>query len=279
MASNTTRLGLLKKDPATDGADTFNIKTMLNDNWDALDAKVATLGEDGKVPANQLSIEAPVDASTTQKGVVQLNDNTNSTSVVQAATANAVRKVAVDVGDKSLLDTVEKTSIVEAINEVFQSGNNVKSDMVAALLAVDPALPITTDSTWADIELAVAVVDTGMKYDSGTVTSSSGTSSFQYVSGSYFSMASVTISGLDFKPNKIVLKFREAFQEVVTLYDEVDGGLYPKAAKTSVYRTGAETSTSRNFKGDASPASVQYGGFTLPVQAASVTYTWSAVGF
>lgn len=42
MASNTTRYGLLKKDPIADGADTFNITTMLNDNWDKLDAAVKT---------------------------------------------------------------------------------------------------------------------------------------------------------------------------------------------------------------------------------------------
>lgn len=38
MASNTERLGLLKMDPAEDANSTFNIKTMLNDNWDKLDA-------------------------------------------------------------------------------------------------------------------------------------------------------------------------------------------------------------------------------------------------
>lgn len=37
MASNTSNLGLLKKDPLTDGKDTFNIRTMLNDNWDKID--------------------------------------------------------------------------------------------------------------------------------------------------------------------------------------------------------------------------------------------------
>ena len=30
MASNTTNLNLLKKDPAADGSDTFNIATMLS---------------------------------------------------------------------------------------------------------------------------------------------------------------------------------------------------------------------------------------------------------
>lgn len=37
MATNTKNLALLKKDVATDGNDTFNIKTMLNENWDKID--------------------------------------------------------------------------------------------------------------------------------------------------------------------------------------------------------------------------------------------------
>lgn len=41
MPSNTPVLGLYKKDPATDGNDTFNIETMLNQNWDKLDANAA----------------------------------------------------------------------------------------------------------------------------------------------------------------------------------------------------------------------------------------------
>ena len=49
MASNTPRLNLLKKDPLVDGADTFNIKTMSNDNLDKIDAGVALKSDvDGK---------------------------------------------------------------------------------------------------------------------------------------------------------------------------------------------------------------------------------------
>lgn len=40
MPSNTPNLDLLKKDPITDGADTFNIETMLNGNWDKIDDAV-----------------------------------------------------------------------------------------------------------------------------------------------------------------------------------------------------------------------------------------------
>lgn len=38
MATTTKNLLLLKKDVATDGNETFNIKTILNDNWDKIDA-------------------------------------------------------------------------------------------------------------------------------------------------------------------------------------------------------------------------------------------------
>ncbi len=41
MSDYTTNLNLLKKDPDNDGNDYFNIKTMLNDNWDKIDAGVA----------------------------------------------------------------------------------------------------------------------------------------------------------------------------------------------------------------------------------------------
>ncbi|ANF95982.1 hypothetical protein [Paenibacillus bovis] len=43
MASNTPNLNLLKKDPAVDGNDTFNIKTMLNDNWDKIDSAMGDI--------------------------------------------------------------------------------------------------------------------------------------------------------------------------------------------------------------------------------------------
>ncbi|MEK3888079.1 hypothetical protein [Bacillus sp. FSL K6-3431] len=43
MASNTERLDLLKINPQTDGNQTFNIDTILNENWDRLEDKVAML--------------------------------------------------------------------------------------------------------------------------------------------------------------------------------------------------------------------------------------------
>lgn len=63
MASFTSFLNLLKKNPATDGKDTFNIETMLNENWDKIDLKVkensSAIGQKlDKAPFNELFINA-----------------------------------------------------------------------------------------------------------------------------------------------------------------------------------------------------------------------------
>ena len=102
MAGNTQNLGLYYKEPIKDGNDTFNIQTMLNDNWNKLDAilgvlshnklladyiterlnsyvntsekgaanGVATLGSDQKVPDSQMpdSISRSESVSYTGKG-------------------------------------------------------------------------------------------------------------------------------------------------------------------------------------------------------------------
>ena len=44
MASYTPNLNLLMKDPVADGADTFNIETMLNQNWEKIDRQVLLPG-------------------------------------------------------------------------------------------------------------------------------------------------------------------------------------------------------------------------------------------
>ena len=59
MASYTKRLNLLKKDPVADGADTFNIETMLNENWEKIDKGAVILDETGKIPEEQLPDSVP----------------------------------------------------------------------------------------------------------------------------------------------------------------------------------------------------------------------------
>lgn len=90
MASNTENLGLLKKNPSTDGADTFNIQTMLNDNWDKLDANAGTVAQ---TLANILKPTTPpiigLPPSTTPDGMFQALGNTGELHVWRKTVKNA----------------------------------------------------------------------------------------------------------------------------------------------------------------------------------------------
>lgn len=86
MSSNTPNLGLLKKDPMVDGNETFNIETMLNENWDKVDEAVGQVRED----LDNVTVTVP-DASIITKGITQLSNATNSTSESMAATPKAVK--------------------------------------------------------------------------------------------------------------------------------------------------------------------------------------------
>lgn len=86
MSSNTPNLGLLKKDPMVDGNETFNIETMLNENWDKVDEAVGQVREE----LDNVTVMVP-DASLITKGITQLSNATNSTSESMAATPRAVK--------------------------------------------------------------------------------------------------------------------------------------------------------------------------------------------
>lgn len=65
MAGYTPNLGLYKKDPVTDGNDTFNIETMLNQNWDKID-------QDKKAQDDAAAAHLAESASETVKGHIEL---------------------------------------------------------------------------------------------------------------------------------------------------------------------------------------------------------------
>jgi hypothetical protein len=87
LATSTTRLGLLKKDPIADGNDTFNIKTMLNENWDKIDLFAQEVEQ-------------------------QLVDISN--------VDEEVNKLIQQIGDLPTLSTENKLNLVAAVNEVYQ---------------------------------------------------------------------------------------------------------------------------------------------------------------
>ena len=188
----TTKLNL----PLIDGTNTADVVRDMNALANAVDNKagasdgLATLDASGKVPASQLNVSAPADATTSTKGVVQLSNSTTSTSETLAATPKAVKDVkdaldthttntsnphsvtkaqvglgsvenyavatqaeaqagtvtnkymtpqrtkqAIDsqTGDRSTLNTTAKTTLVAAINELFTSVSDGKTQIATAI--------------------------------------------------------------------------------------------------------------------------------------------------
>lgn len=112
MASYTEHLNLLKKNPATDGADTFNIETMLNENWDKIDeavAKKAELGADGKIPPEQLP-EMNYDKAGSAEAVQKnLDAHTGNRSNPHGVTAEQIQTSGGKSVEAALSDKVSNT--------------------------------------------------------------------------------------------------------------------------------------------------------------------------
>ncbi|GIP29645.1 hypothetical protein J23TS9_47750 [Paenibacillus sp. J23TS9] len=140
MASNTPNLGLLKKDPATDGNDTFNVKTMLNENWDKIDEAVGNI-----------KVNVP-DASTTQKGIVQLSNATNSELESTAATSKAIKNITDEMNKRLPMSGGNITNnLTIQSNQVIHSGNILSyiptvdtGDQVGRMFYVDGSAGIDT---------------------------------------------------------------------------------------------------------------------------------------
>lgn len=96
MSSYTTNLQLYKADPETDQNDTFNINTMLNDNWDKLDQKfgnVATATELNEVKKSVSDGKKNVANAITSMGVTTATDaefQTMATNIKKIDTLSSV---------------------------------------------------------------------------------------------------------------------------------------------------------------------------------------------
>ena len=124
----------------------------------------------------------------------------------------------------------------------------------------------------------IANVNTGKKWASGTVTSTSTFSTITYVDGTTVNSPLVTVSGLTFLPKVIILianlgNGTSAF----SFYNDQNYDIYPKLV---TYVTGAFGSNvqlyARHIKGDVAPLSVTPTGFTLPISETSKTVNWLA---
>jgi len=183
-----------------------------------------------------------------------------------------------DVGNKNNLLTSDKTSLVSAINEVFTTGNNVKSDTVGALLSVDPNLPINVGSSWEDVINAIGQISTGKKWAIGEADIQTSNLKFEFVGGGVttFTQKYITVSGLDFKPSHIIAMSTGGSHgiSVFTSINDVYFN-YTPTIKVAGYPATSGSATVMNYKGDAGDAYAVQGGFQIPVEG-SGTQLWVA---
>lgn len=94
MGSYTRNMNLYKADPVADANKTFNITTMLNDNWDKIDAKTAAIVDAALQSFDRLSMQAGNRTTDT----LSTSDNLDTwTSVITDAGGHEVaRKVDVE---------------------------------------------------------------------------------------------------------------------------------------------------------------------------------------
>lgn len=173
-------------------------------------------------------------------------------------------RIASNVGDGSSADTLKY--LVDRLNvRLDELATNVNAKGVAS----------TSADTLAQLVTKVGLIPAGKRFASGTVTSSAATTIFKYLSDANVAMYSVVVSGLSFKPSHVYL-FRAPSTTEISLYNENNAEIYPKSVKLETFGNASGGGTSHHIKGDIAPATVQNGGFTLPVTNGNVTFNWVA---
>lgn len=146
MASNTENLNLLMKNPSTDGADTFNVQTMLNENWQKIDKNAGAVAQ---TLANILKPTTPpiigLPPSTTPDGMFQALGNTGELHVWR-------KTVFEPAGYR--LGTPENGFIVSA--SAYNSGNAHVSFTTSDTISVDSKGSATQDNPSGDQFFVIA---------------------------------------------------------------------------------------------------------------------------
>lgn len=174
--------------------------------------------------------------------------------------------------DKRLNANDDILSAVKGVQDLQTHLNAIKAQLGAAIRAKGGTVNDT--DAWSAFVSAVANI-TNKRVQTGTVTSSSATQTFEYagstgIAGFY----TATATGLTFKPSLVFLI--NTAGKSFSLYSEAYDGIYSKTVKVVQFSSGGSTANNYNMKGDVSPASVTSAGFTLPVFHANATYTWIA---
>lgn len=73
------------------------------------------------------------------------------------------------IGDIDDLDTTDKSSLVAAVNECFQSASDGKTAIANAITGVDPDITIPDNPTFSQLAAAISSISTGMQVALGSM--------------------------------------------------------------------------------------------------------------
>lgn len=73
------------------------------------------------------------------------------------------------IGQLATLETTDKSSLVDAVNECFQSASDGKTAIANAITGVDESITIPTNPTFAQLAACIAQISTGMQVATGSM--------------------------------------------------------------------------------------------------------------
>lgn len=131
MSSQTNNLQLYKADPLTDGNKTFNINTMLNENWDKVDENVGELSDKIGILSNLTTTEKSnlVGAITEVNESVSTHKNKTISGCVYASRDLSI------IGDQTItIPFLPKSIIVfaNAVNAAYKYSDGIWSENITA---------------------------------------------------------------------------------------------------------------------------------------------------
>ncbi len=140
MAKNTEHLGLYEKE-STDGNDTFNIQTMLNENWDKIDADskskndyISSLAGVGRttetVKGNADALNAHI--SDNEQSFANLNNIINNLNTNDIEARREILDIKLKLDEDEVIDFISKTGI--GFFDLFKNTANI--DMVESTASI-----------------------------------------------------------------------------------------------------------------------------------------------
>lgn len=226
MSSNTKNLGLYKVDPKVDGKKTFNIDTMLNENWDKIDEAVSNVS----VPVQSVNNKTG-NITLTSEDIILKDGESVEEFKVKASTlisnlSSDIQNIDLSDNKINVIDTnnyFTSNKLNGVLDELFQFANNGKTSISSAvgspLLASDTfsqqATKITSSKNILATNLSHKGVSANRTESLSSLVSKVSNISVQSMGGGIIKTGTVqsdsrymvTVSGVGFKPRILMIMY------------------------------------------------------------------------